>query len=198
MFYDSFSLNGAWEMAYSESVYSGEMNPWTDANTAVSRFIKKSAIILNAVPGYWEDMKEAFGLAPFFGDLKINPEFGTQSYPIAGVCPDMALPNIMGNFFYRRTFNCEGICDDSVIHFDGVQNACSAWLNGEYLGRHEGYSTPFDVSIPAQILRDGENEIVLSVSNIGLTGYGGEQTVLRISIPAVLPEMWSCVCIIAR
>ena len=175
MLFDSFSLNGTWEMAYSETVYTSELNPWVQNGAApIANSIKKAFPVVNAVPGYWEDMKEAFCLAPFYGALKINPEFGSQSYPIAGVCPDMALPNIMGNFFYRRTFRCEGIVDPSAIHFEGVQNACSVWLNGVFLGRHEGYSTPFDVGIPTGILCDGENEIVLSVSNIGLTGYSGE------------------------
>ena len=163
--YDRFSLNGTWEMSYSEIVYTGTANPWSGKNAAV---------IENAVPGYWEDMKDAFLRAPFFGELKINPEYGLQSYPIAGVCPDMALPNIMGNFCYHRTFCCEGVDRRTVIHFSGVQNAVPVWLNDVYLGRHEGYSTPFDMEIPMGVLRDGENEIVLSVSNIGLTGYVGE------------------------
>ncbi len=163
MIYTSFSLNGPWEMSYSETAYKGTENPWKDG-----------FLIENAVPGYWEDMQDAFALAPFFGNLKINPEFGAQRYPIAGVCPDMALPNIVGNFFYRRTVRCEGIHAPAVIHFEGVQNAVSVWLNDVYLGRHEGYSTPFDMAIPEGVLLDGENTIVMSISNYGLTGYEDE------------------------
>ncbi len=162
MHFVSFSLNGSWEMNYAEEVYLGKENPW-----------KKGFLIQNAVPGYWEDMKDAFCYAPFYGKLKINPEYGIQSYPIAGECPDMALPNIMGNFFYRRTFLCEGMEEPATIHFSGVQNAVSVWLNDVYLGRHEGYSTPFEMEIPNGVLHDGENEIVLSVSNIDLLGYDG-------------------------
>lgn len=152
-------------MFYSEEPYTATENPWNE-NNAIA--------IENAVPGYWENMKDAFARAPFFGSLKINPEYGAQKYPIAGVAPDMALPNIMGNFFYRRVFCCEGIAQPAVLHFDGVQNAVSVWLNDVFLGRHEGYSTPFDMEIPVGVLRNGENTIVLSVSNIGLTGYDGE------------------------
>lgn len=163
--YHYFSLNGTWEMFYTDEPYTATANPWND---------KDAIAIKNAVPGYWEDMKADFARAPFFGSLKINPEYGAQSYPIAGVAPDMALPNIMGNFFYRRTFSCNGISQPAAIHFDGVQNAVSVWLNDVFLGRHEGYSTPFDMEIPAEALLDGENTIVLSVSNIGLTGYDDE------------------------
>lgn len=163
--YQYLTLNGTWEMFYVDEPYTATANPWNDQNAIA---------IEHAVPGYWEDMKDAFARAPFFGSLKINPEYGAQSYPIAGVAPDMALPNIMGNFFYRRTFCCEGIDQPAALHFGGVQNAVSVWLNDVFLGRHEGYSTPFDMEIPAGTLLDGENTIVLSVSNIGLTGYDGE------------------------
>ena len=165
MLYHSFSLNGAWEMSYSENKFTGTENPWNSKN---------SYLVKQAVPGYWEDMTEDFALAPFFCSLKINPEFGQQHYPIAGVAPDMALPNIMGNFYYRRSFCCEGVDLPAALYFAGVQNACSVWLNDVYLGRHEGYSTPFEMEIPEGLLRDGENTIVLSVSNIDLTGYEGE------------------------
>ena len=161
MLYTKFLLNGTWEMSYSETAYLGAENPWTEGFP-----------VENAVPGYWEDMKDAF--APHFGNMKINPEFGSQRYPISGTCPDLALPNIVGNFFYHRTFHCSKTEKPAAIYFDGVQNALSLWLNGVYLGRHEGYSTPFEMVVPKDLLADGENTIVLSISNYGLTGYEDE------------------------
>lgn len=161
--YLSFSLNGQWEMDYREEAYASSAEP-----------IFSGAAIANAVPGYWEDMQEDFQLAPFFGQLKVNPEHGLQRYPIAGTAPDMALPYIVGNFFYRRTFRYEGDCQPCAFHFAGVQNELSLWLNGIYLGHHEGYSTPFEIAIPQEALLDGENTIVLSVSNCNLTGYDNQ------------------------
>ena len=93
---------------------------------------------------------------------------------MTGEAPDMALHNIVGNFFYRRTFRHTKNSAPGQIYFEGVQNAASVWLNGVYLGRHEGYSTPFAFDIPKDILRNGENEVVLSVSNTDLCGYEGE------------------------
>lgn len=150
-------------MAYSREKFTGEENPWTEG-----------FLIPAAVPGYWEDMAEAFAEAPFFAQLRVNPEYGLQRYPIAGVAPDMALPNIMGTFFYRRSFLCRQPCRTALLHFEGVQNTARVWLNGVYLGCHEGYCTPFEMEIPQGVLRDGENEIVAAVSNIGLEGYAGE------------------------
>ncbi len=159
--FDQFSLNGAWEMSYNEAVYTGTDNPW-----------EKGSIVENAIPGYWEDMTDAFAQTSFFRNLKINPEYGIQRYPICTDVPDMALPNVMGNFLYRRIFTYDGGTADT-LHFGGVQNTVSAWINGVYLGRHAGYCTPFEMAIPAGVLKQGENEIVLSVSNLPMAGFDG-------------------------
>ena len=89
-------------------------------------------------------MNEKFRKTPFFRFLKVNPEYGIQSYPITHDCPDMALPNVMGTFFYQRTFSCSTVTDGAVLSFGGVQSAVSVWLNGAFVGRHEGYSAPFE------------------------------------------------------
>lgn len=163
MIYEIFSLCGAWRMDYCEDKYESSSLP---------EF--KGVVIENAVPGYWEDMTESFMKAPFFRHLRINPEYCHQQYPIADTAPDMALPNVVGNFFYSRTFTCEGIDSPSCLHFGGVQSAVSVWLNGTFLGRHEGYSAPFDIEIPDGVLVDGENTVVLSVSNHRLEGFDSQ------------------------
>ena len=151
-------------MDYTPTKYLGTENPWTD----------KKNLVRNAVPGYWEDMTDIFPRTDFYHKLRINPEYGIQQYPMTALPPDMALPTIIGNFFYKRTFNCENITDPCALHFVGVQNAVSVWLNDEYLGRHEGYSAPFDFDIPNGLIRDGENTIVLSVSNHRLEGFNDQ------------------------
>ena len=163
MLYSALSLDGAWRMDYSEEKYLSE---------SVPDF--KGSLVEDAVPAYWEDMTEKFQKTCFFRNLRINPEYGIQRYPITDTCPDMALPNIMGNFFYRRTFLCEGIEKNATLYFGGVMNAASVWLNGQFLGRHEGYSAPFELEIPDGIIVDGENTIVLSVSNHRLEGFDGQ------------------------
>ncbi len=163
MLYSALSLNGAWRMDYSEDKYLSDTCPEFKGN-----------LVENAVPAYWEDMTESFQKTSFFRSLRINPEYGIQRYPIADTCPDMALPNIMGNFFYRRTFLCEGVEKNATLYFGGVMNAASVWLNGTFLGRHEGYSAPFELEIPDGLLVNGENTIVLSVSNHRLEGFDSQ------------------------
>ncbi|MBQ8409941.1 MAG: beta galactosidase jelly roll domain-containing protein [Clostridia bacterium] len=166
MIYASFSLNGTWRMDYREEVYSSEKQP---------EF--KGALIENAVPGYWEDMTDRFSKAEFYRSLRVNPAYGLWQYPISQYCPDMSLPNVLGNFFYSRTFLCENIDMPAALYFGGVHNAVSVWLNGEFLGRHEGYSTSFEMHIPNGLLKDGENSIVLSVSNHRLDGFDDQPVV---------------------
>ena len=166
MLYSALSLNGAWTMDYSTEKYTSASCPSI-----------KGGLIKNAVPGYWEDMTDSFAKTSFYRLLRINPEYGIQRYPIADTCPDMALPNIMGNFFYKRTFLCEGIEKNAYLYFGGVMNAASVWVNGQFLGRHEGYSTPFEIAIPDGLLCDGENSVVLSVSNHRLAGFDSQPVV---------------------
>jgi hypothetical protein len=166
MSYAAFSLNGTWEMSYQEEAYTAETLP-----------VFKGEAIPDAVPGYWEDMTDRFAKAEFYRTLRTNPAYGLWQYPIAQYCPDLALPNICGNFFYRRTFLCQNISAPAAVHFGGVHNAVSVWLNGVFLGRHEGYSTAFELPVPDGLLKDGENTLVLSVSNRRLLGFDGQPVV---------------------
>ena len=169
MTYKSLILDGAWEMAYSPDRYDGVINPFDTKGQFTA-----GTVIENAVPNFWEDMTESFLYAEFFKNLKINPEYGLQQYPISGTCPDMALPNVVGNFIYRCTFECDSPDLSSAVHFGGVQNTLSLWINDVYLGTHKGYSTSFEIDIKEGVLKSGENTIVLSVSNLPLEGYEGE------------------------
>ncbi len=163
MIYKKLSLNGRWTMDYTEENYSSEELP---AFSGVN--------IDKAVPGYVEDMTDAFSEAGLNRDFKINPEYDGQRYPISATAPDMALPNIVGTFFYRRGFEWEGEKGEVYLYFEGVQSAVSVWLNGRFLARHEGYSAPFCVSIPSDILNIGKNEMVMAVSTHHIFGFDGQ------------------------
>ena len=163
MIYRALPLDGAWKMEYAEESYTSRELPEFEG-----------VLVENAVPAYWEDMTDALRASGLVRDFRINPEYGGQRYPMAASCPDMALPNITGNFFYRRSFTFEGAEGDVSLYFGGVMNAVSVWLNGLFLGRHEGYSAPFEMKIPEGLLQKGENEMVLSVSNERLFGFDGQ------------------------
>lgn len=160
---ESLSLNGLWRADFlADTPYTQEIEPILCADSDLTEI---------PVPGYWEDMTEQFpGL---YKKLKINPLYEDQSYPQTGYCSDMFLPNPVGCLAYCKTFVLEELPVHAQLHFGGVQNTLSAWINGVYIGRHEGYSTPFFFSVPEGVLAIGENRITLAVSNNRLAGYMG-------------------------
>ena len=161
------SLNGIWQIDWlSELPYSSETEPQIRPNS--------DSVTPCPVPGYWEDLTNLFRTTALHTKLKWNPLYTLQRYPQAGYVPDMALPNPVGCFVYRKSVNLEALpMGETELWIGGAQNTVSAWINGVYLGRHEGYSAPFGFEIPEDVLKTGENRITLAVSNHRLAGYMG-------------------------
>ena len=164
----TIALNGFWDIDYlSAEPYVSEIKPELSTSGGyVTKF---------PVPAYWEDELDVMRSGALHTKLAWNPMYTLQRYPQSGYCPDMALPNPVGCFVYKRSFTAADISEfsDAELYVGGAQNALSAWINGVYVGRHEGYSTEFALKIPEGALRLGENEITLAVSNNRLSGYMG-------------------------
>ena len=158
--YDSLSLDGEWEMAY---------RPYAHESVECPQF--RGVRVPGAVPGYWEDMVQAFRAAGMKDEFRVNPLYGRQKLPITDWADDTTLPNIYGCFYYRRTVELDR-ADDAVLAFEGVRNQVHAWVNGRFVAFRAGFSTPFELAIPKGALRKGTNEIVLAVSNNPNLGYG--------------------------
>ena len=156
---ERLSLDGAWEMAY---------RPYDCESVGYPSFAGKT--VENAVPGYWEDMIPAFRAAGICDEFRINPQYVAQAFPIFNRAEDLALPNIRGSFFYRRTVEVDRT-GQAFLAFEGVRNQVHAWVNGVFVAFHAGFSTPFELAIPDGVLRQGTNEIVLAVSNCPNPGY---------------------------
>ena len=168
----TISLNGAWHCDYlgGEAYTSFEEPLWQERPEA-----PYGDAVPISVPSYWEDLWDEFRKTALHTRLKTNPMYTLQRYPQSGYVPDMVLPNPVGSFFYKRTvtLSAEEAGTAARLSFGGVQNAVSAWVNGRYLGRHEGYSAPFSLDIPSGVLHEGENSLTLAVSNTRLEGYAG-------------------------
>ena len=165
------SLNGTWLLDYigpepycseEEPTFPKPKNPSAPADAVAC-----------PVPSYFEDLADLFRTTPLHTKLAYNPLYTLQRYPQAGYVPDMALPNPLGCFLYQRQFTFSGEGGEGELVFGGVQNTASVWLNGRYLGRHEGYSAAFSLKIPEGVLTAGENRLTVAVSNTRLQGYMG-------------------------
>ena len=157
--YDAVPLDGAWEMAY---------RPYAHEVVDYPEF--KGVEVPEAVPGYWEDMVPAFRAAGMKDEFRVNPLFERMRFPITGWASDTTLPNVYGCFFYRRTVVLDR-ADAAVLAFEGVRNQVHVWINGRFVAFRAGFSTPFELAVPAGVLRKGPNEIVLAVSNNPNLGY---------------------------
>ena len=49
------------------------------------------------------------------------------------------------------------------LRFCGVDYFCKVWLNGEFLGGHEGYFAPFEFDVGSLLKADGENMLIVKV-----------------------------------
>ncbi|MBO7761180.1 MAG: beta galactosidase jelly roll domain-containing protein, partial [Clostridia bacterium] len=164
------SLNGTWMLDYlgSEPYLETE-----EPRLTAPRPGTPADAVPCPVPSYFEDLSDLFRTTPLHTRLAYNPLYTLQRYPQAGYVPDMALPNPVGCFIYQRGFVLSAVQENAELVIGGVQNAAAAWLNGHYLGRHEGYSSAFSFAIPAGVLTEGENRLTLAVSNTRLAGYAG-------------------------
>ena len=158
---DSVSLNGAWEMAYQPYEWEGLPQPSF-----------RGKVVDGAVPGYWEDMADAFRSAGIKDEFRVNPLYEVQRLPASGYASDITLPNIYGCFFYRRTVQLERE-GEAFLAFEGVRNQVHVWINGQFVAFRAGFSTPFELAVPAGVLKKGSNEIVMAVSNNPNLGYNG-------------------------
>jgi hypothetical protein len=72
-----------------------------------------------------------------------------------------------GIAWYRLTFACpfmtEIVC--SRLRFDAIFYIARLWLNGIYLGEHEGGYTPFEFDVSSQVRPGAENLLVVRVDN---------------------------------
>jgi beta-mannosidase len=72
-----------------------------------------------------------------------------------------------GVVWFRYEFEFPGLTDDlpfSSLHFDGVDYFCDVHLNGEHLGRHEGYFEPFVFDV-TKVLKPGKNVLAVRVDS---------------------------------
>lgn len=159
-------LSGDWMMDF----LGGE-----EYDTTTPPSLDKAVLVPNAVPGYWEDMLDAFRRTPIHSKLEWNPLYTLQRYPQVGSVPDMALPTVLGCFVYHRSFTLDlgEVSGRVVLYIGGAHNTTDLWLNDTYIGKHRGYSSDFSFEVPKEALLDGENTITLTVSNVRQRGYKG-------------------------
>ncbi|OQO69270.1 hypothetical protein BH747_10200 [Enterococcus villorum] len=68
--------------------------------------------------------------------------------------------------YYRTKFTAPKIADNQAlfIHFNGVDYVANVYINGYFVGNHEGFFAPFEFDISPYI-HEGENTLLVQVKN---------------------------------
>jgi hypothetical protein len=96
----------------------------------------------------------------------------STGYPVSGSKPiqvpgnvNEVFPDYNGVVWYLKTFvNNLPVADDiqSILRFKACSYICDGWLNGTFIGSHEGGEAPFEFNVTKQLVT-GENTVILRV-----------------------------------
>ncbi|WP_448248881.1 glycoside hydrolase family 2 TIM barrel-domain containing protein [Thalassotalea agariperforans] len=80
-----------------------------------------------------------------------------------------------GKAWYRKTFKLpqywQNVTDEKIrIQFDGVYHIAKVYLNGQYIGRHQGGFTPFEFDITDKLHLKKNNVLAVEADNSAIVG----------------------------
>lgn len=82
------------------------------------------------------------------------------------------LVGFTGMVWFRTTveLTAEQAAQDAALHLGAVDEVDQTWINGHVVANTFGYGTERTYTIPADLLREGENVVVMNVLNTYATG----------------------------
>jgi beta-mannosidase len=140
----SLSLNGTWQVSWTEGLHGRSGHPGTEA-------IDEKRFISLEVPCEVHRALEGAGLLD-------DPNVGINSLKARWVEEQVWL--------YRRTFEVpqEALFEPAWLVFEGLDLAATIWLNGEQIAQHKNAHRPCRVPVTGK-LRKGGNELFVSVES---------------------------------
>jgi len=80
---------------------------------------------------------------------------------------ELGLMNYTGTLWYKKSFYLPLQLSNNTVHvrFDAVDFNATVWLNGEYVGEHEGGYIPFECDISPFLRKGEENCLIVRVNN---------------------------------
>src|SRR5262245_61712182 len=99
------------------------------------------------------------------------PEAQSHSVQVPSIW-NITHPAAEGIGFYRKLFVPPADWAGRVVylHFGGASYAASVWLNGIYVGSHEGAYDPFGFDVTSMCRLRADNELVVRVAGLAKTG----------------------------
>ena len=117
--------------------------------------------------GTWDfafDPKDEFqraGLENLVFDKSIVVPFCYES-ALSGIHTDMTSKSV----WYKRTLSVtqQELEGAVLLHFGAVDHVAKVWLNGQFVGMHEGGFTPFQFEV-SSLLKAGENTLIVKAED---------------------------------
>ena len=68
-------------------------------------------------------------------------------------------------WWYKKEFDVSEAeqGQNAILRFEGVDYYCKIWLNGDFIGEHEGYSTPFEFDVTDHLKYNETNSLIVKV-----------------------------------
>jgi beta-mannosidase len=75
--------------------------------------------------------------------------------------------DISGTGWYRHQFNTPSMASGkrAWLRFCGVDYIADVWLNGQFIGHHEGYFQPFGFEVTKYLVMGGSNQLLVRVES---------------------------------
>ena len=130
------------------------------------KLIRDSYFSLN---GEWE-FAPAFGYDPDnISDSVMFTKTVRVPYPVESYLSGVSNEDVNEEFAYRKIFRLpEGFIKKKVfLHFGAVDQECKVYLNGKYVGNHEGGYLPFTFDVTGFLEKNGkDNELIVKVRDM--------------------------------
>ena len=130
------------------------------------KLIRDSYFSLN---GEWE-FAPAFGYDPDnISDSAMFTKTVRVPYPVESYLSGVSNEDVNEEFAYRKIFRLpEGFIKKKVfLHFGAVDQECKVYLNGKYVGNHEGGYLPFTFDVTGFLEKNGkDNELIVKVRDM--------------------------------
>ncbi len=124
--------------------------------------IDDKKINLNGEYFFVKDSLEKFKIEQIKDAFENNQTDGTMTVPVNWELA--GLHNFNGAVWFIKKFEMNFLHEDlSRLHFLGVDYFADVWLNWHFIGRHEGYFSPFSFNVSKFLER--ENILVVRVSS---------------------------------
>ncbi|WP_081716763.1 glycoside hydrolase family 2 protein [Leptolyngbya sp. Heron Island J] len=151
-----------------------QSNPWVDAHFMPDMGESSNHFSLNGTWRIWPETIEQQNRPSHVAatnNTKVLPDFSNITWQDIYVPANWYLQghDLHDVVWYQRIFEVPQslINENNVVKlvFEGIDYEADVWLNGHYLGSHQGYFEPFDFRVNQLLNRDSSNILTVRVNS---------------------------------